>query len=126
VVQPATAEVKVRPTEAKATVGLDKLTAQTRRDEQVVKAREAAEEKLREEKEQEDEKRAKALAEQEKKGGYDPEARIEDIDKVSEPSSSSSSSAKKKSHKRKGPKPSPSKPSRASGRARKDIDRFVP
>ena len=125
VVQPATAEVKVRPAEAKATVGLDKLTAQTRRDEQVVKAREAAEEKLREEKEQEDEKRAKALAEQEKKGGYDPEARIEDIDKVSEPSSSSSS-AKKKSHKRKGPKPSPSKPSRASGRARKDIDRFVP
>jgi hypothetical protein len=114
--------VKVRPAEAKATVGLDKLTAQTRRDEQVVKAREAAEEKLREEKEQEDEKRAKALAEQEKKGGYDPEARIEDIDKVSEPSSS----AKKKSHKRKGPKPSPSKPSRASGRARKDIDRFVP
>ena len=76
-------------------MGLDKLTAQTRRDEQVVKAREAAEEKLREEKEQEDEKRAKALAEQEKKGGYDPEARIEDIDKVSELSSSSSSAKKK-------------------------------
>jgi hypothetical protein len=117
VAQPSSAETKVGPAEAKVKIADDRLTAQTKRDAQVLKEIKAREEKEKKENDRQLELRAKELEKQAQEG-YDEQARVRVANGID--------ATTKKSHKRAKPRDPPAKPTRASTRARAQTILFDP
>jgi hypothetical protein len=125
VAQPSSEETKVGPGTARdekravKQMADDRLTAQTKRDAQVLKQKAAQEEKAKKDYERQLELQAKEMEKNEEEKGYDEQARVR---------VPPADPAAKKSHKKK-PRPpgqAPAKPVRVSSRSRAPIDRFVP
>jgi len=118
VAQPASKEVKVGPADAKVRIADDRLTAQTKRDAQVLKEIKAREEKEKKDQERQLALRAKELEKQAQEG-YDEQARVR-------ASENGAAAKKKKSHRRAKPRGPPAQPTREGTRARKQTVLFVP
>jgi hypothetical protein len=96
----------------------DRLTAQAKRDAQVLKENKAREEKQKKDNDRQLELRAKELEKQAQKG-YDEEARVR-------VANGAAATQKKKSHKRAKPPKPPVQPTRAGTRTRKQTNLFAP